>query len=402
MNTQHPTRAPLRDALLPFSIPSIGDEEIEEVVATLRSGWLTTGPRTRRFEAAFGEYVGSRHAMAVNSGTGAMHIALTALGIGSGDEVIVPTFTFCSTAHVVAQTGATPVLVEVGDDFGIDPEAVACAITPLTKAIMPVHYGGQSCDLAQLYEIAARHDLAVIEDAAHSVGADYHGLRLGSDRLAPEGVRRVTAFSFYANKNMTTGEGGMISTADDDLAGRMRLLTLHGMSHDGWDRKEGRSGWYYEVLAAGFKYNMSDIQAAIGIHQLAKLDGFTAARRRIASLYDEGLAGTSGILLPIRHPDRTHAYHLYVIRLDLEMLTVDRARFVDELRAMNIGSSVHFIPVHLHPYYREEFGYHPGDFPVAERLYSQVISLPMFPQMTENDVADVLAAISRILEKYRK
>lgn len=392
----------MRSTLLPLSLPTIGDDEIAEVVATLRSGWLTTGPRTKRFEDLFAEYVGSRHAVAVNSGTGAMHIALTALGIGQGHEVIVPTFTFCSTAHVVAQTGARPVLVDVRDDFGIDPAAVEQAVTASTKAIMPVHYGGQPCDLREIYGIAEAHGLAVIEDAAHSVGATYRGQQLGNDRLGPAGCPRVTAFSFYANKNLTTGEGGMITTADDDLARRMRLLTLHGMSHDGWDRKEGRSPWYYEVLAAGFKYNMSDIQAAIGIHQLAKLDSFNCSRRELAARYDRALEGVPGVALPIRHPDRTHAYHLYVIRLDLARLSIDRARFVDELRGRNIGSSVHFIPVHLHPYYREEFGYRQGDLPRAERLYEQVISLPMFPRMTPGDVDDVVSAIRDIAERYAK
>lgn len=391
----------MRATFLPFSLPSIGDEEIAEVAETLRSGWLTTGPRTKRLEEAFAAYVGARHAIATNSGTGAMHIALTALGIGAGDEVIVPTFTFCSTAHVVTQTGARPVLVDVGEDFAIDPGAVERAVTPRTKAIMPVHYGGQPCDLECLYETALRHGLAIIEDAAHSVAASYHGLRLGSDRLAPEGLQRVTAFSFYANKNMTTGEGGMVTTGDDELARRMRLLVLHGMSHDGWDRKEGRSAWYYEVLAAGFKYNMSDIQAAIGIHQLEKLEGFTAQRQRLAARYDDALRDLPAVVLPVRHPDRTHVYHLYVVRLDLERLSIDRGTFVEELRRRNIGSSVHFIPVHLHPYYREEFGYRPGDLPVAERIYRQVVSLPMFPRMSADDLHDVVSAIREVVESFR-
>lgn len=394
----------MRQTFLPFSTPCIGEEEIAEVIDSLRSGWITTGPKTKRFEEEFREYIGARHAIAVNSCTAALHIALAALGIGPGDEVIVPTFTFCSTANVVVHLGARPVLVDVGEDFNVTPEAIERAITPKTKAIIPVHYGGQPCDLEAIYAIAADHNLPVVEDAAHAVGATYHGHKIGSDSLRPAtgDLRIVTCFSFYATKNMTTGEGGMITTADDELAERMRLLSLHGMSRDAWKRYTSAGSWYYEVVMAGYKYNMTDIQAALGIHQLRKLDDFIAARQRIASLYDQAFADVPEVETPLVHPDRSHAYHLYAIRLNLERLTIDRAQFIEELKALNIGTSVHFIPVHLHPYYRQTFGYRPGDFPIAERLYERVISLPIFPKMTENDVADVVEAVKTVVFRHLK
>lgn len=399
----------MRDSFLPFSLPTIGEEEIAEVTDSLRSGWITTGPKTRRFEEEFREYIGAKHAIAVNSCTAGLHIALAALGIGSGDEVIVPTLTFCSTANVVVHLGARPVLVDVGEDFNVTPEAIERAITPRTKAIIPVHYGGQPCDLEAIYTIAARNNLAVVEDAAHAVGATYHGFKIGSDALplsllGREGqrLRIVTAFSFYATKNMTTGEGGMITTADDELAERMRLLSLHGMSRDAWKRYTSTGSWYYEVLLPGYKYNMTDIQAALGIHQLRKLDDFIAIRQRYARMYDEGFADLPEVERPIIHPDRTHTYHLYVIRLNLERLTINRAQFIEELKALNIGTSVHFIPVHLHPFYRETFGYRLGACPVAERIYERIISLPLFPRMTEDDVRDVIHAVKDVVSRHRK
>jgi len=394
----------MRQTYLPFSLPTIGEEEIAEVMDSLRSGWITTGPKTRRFEEEFREYIGAKHAIAVNSCTAGLHIALAALGIGSGDEVIVPTLTFCSTANVVVHLGARPVLVDVGEDFNVTPEAIEKAITPRTKAVIPVHYGGQPCDLEAIYAVAARHHLAVIEDAAHAVGATYRGHKIGSDSLRPAtcDLRLATCFSFYATKNMTTGEGGMITTADDELAERMRLLSLHGMSRDAWKRYTSTGSWYYEVLLPGYKYNMTDIQAALGIHQLRKLDDFIAIRQRYARMYDDGFADLPEVERPIIHPDRTHTYHLYVIRLNLERLTIDRAQFIEELKALNIGTSVHFIPVHLHPYYQEALGYRVGDCPVAERLYERIISLPLFPRMTESDVRDVIHAVKDVVSRYRK
>jgi len=415
VNTTDPDEKAIRESFLPFSVPSIGEEEIAEVADSLRSGWITTGPKTKRFEDQFREYIGSRHAIAVNSCTAGLHIALTALGVGPGDEVIVPTLTFCSTANVVVHLGARPVLVDVGEDFNVTPEAVEAAITPRTKVIIPVHYGGQACDLDAIYALAARYNLPVVEDAAHAVGATYHGHKIGSDALPPtllpptggdrgggQGVRVVTVFSFYATKNMTTGEGGMITTTDDALAEHMRLLTLHGMSRDAWKRYTSAGSWYYEVVMAGYKDNMTDIQAALGIHQLRRLDSFIRIRQRYVRLYDETFADLQEVETPVRHSDRNHVYYIYVIRLDLDRLTIDRAQFIEALRAHNIGTSVHFIPVHLHPFYQERFGYRRGDLPQAAVIYDRIVSLPLYPRMTEADVHDVIRAVRHIVTKNRR
>ena len=389
----------VREKFLPYALPSIGEEEIAEVVDSLRSGWVTMGPKVKRFETDISAYIGSRHAIAVNSCTAGLHIALTALGIGPADEVIAPTLTFCSTANVVVHLGARPVLVEVGDDFNVLPEAIEAAITPRTKAIVPVHYGGQACNLKEIYAIAARHKLAVVEDAAHAVGAAYEGDKIGSNTLqrTASNAPCLTVFSFYATKNMTTGEGGLITTFDDELAARMRLLTLHGMSRDAWKRYTDAGSWYYEVVLPGYKDNMTDIQAALGIHQLRRLDGFIQTRQHYARLYDEAFAGLPEVETPITHPDRDHIYHLYAIRLKLERLRLDRAQFIEELKACGIGSSVHFIPVHLHPFYQERFGYRRGNLPRSEALYDRLVSLPLYPRMTEADVEDVIDAVRYIV-----
>jgi dTDP-4-amino-4,6-dideoxygalactose transaminase len=392
-----------RGQYLPYALPAIGEEEIAEVVDSLRSGWITTGPKVKRFEGDFAGYVGAKHALAVSSCTAGLHIALTALGVGPADEVIIPTLTFCSTANVVVHLGARPVLVDVDEDLNISAEAVRAAITPRTKAIMPVHFAGQACDLSAIYALAREHGLAVVEDAAHAAGSTYHGLKVGSDALhgrAP-GVRHAVVFSFYATKNMTTGEGGMVTTADDALAEDMRLLSLHGMSRDAWKRYTSSGSWYYEVVMPGYKDNMTDIQAAIGIHQLPRLEGFVAVRQRYARLYDEAFADLPGLATPVRHSDRNHVYHLYVVRLDPSRLGIDRAGFIDALKDHNIGTSVHFIPVHLHPFYRERFGYRRGDLPAAEAIYDRIVSLPLYPRMTEEDVDDVIRAVGRIVADNR-
>lgn len=389
---------------MPFALPSIDEEEIAEVADSLRSGWITTGPKTKRFEGDFGDYIGSKHSIAVNACTAGLHIALAALGVGPGDEVIVPTLTFCSTANVVVHLGARPVFVDVGEDYNVTPEAIERGITSKTKAVMPVHYSGQACDLESIYALAARRNVAVVEDAAHAVGATYHGHKIGSDAVqgsAPN-VRRATAFSFYATKNMTTGEGGVVTTPSEELAERIRLLSLHGMSHDAWKRYTNFGSWYYEVVVAGYKYNMTDMQAALGVHQLRKLDGFIATRQRCAQLYNEAFADQPEIEIPLTHADRSHVYHLYVIRLKPEQLTIDRAHFIEELRALNIGSSVHFIPVHLHPFYRETFGYKRGDHPVAERIYEMIVSLPLFPAMSDEDIQDVIHAVKEIVSRHQR
>lgn len=404
METLIQIEAPIREEFLPFALPSIGEAEIAEVVDTLRSGWVTTGPKVERFESEFGAYTAAGHALAVNSCTAGLHTALAALGIGPGDEVILPTFTFCATANVVVHLGARPVLVDIGSDFQLDPAAVEAAATSRTRAIMPVHFAGQACDLEQVYEIADRRGLAIVEDAAHAVGTTYHGKQIGSDFLASRypDLRRATAFSFYANKNMTTGEGGMITTADAQLAREMRVLSLHGMSKDAWKRYADSGSWFYDVVAAGYKSNMTDIAAALGIHQLRRLDGFIKARQRYARMYNEAFAGLDALETPIKHPDRNHAYHLYAIRLNLECLTIDRADFINRLKELKIGASVHFIPVHRHPFYRENFGYRRGDLPRAEAIYDSILSLPLFPSMSDRDVNDVIDAVHHIASTNRR
>lgn len=390
----------MRTTFLPYALPSIGEEEIAEVVDSLRSGWLTSGPKVRRLEGELAAYLGARHALAVSSCTAALHIALTALGVGPGDEVVVPTMTFCSTANVVVHLGARPVLVDVGPDMNVTPEAIEAALTPRTRAIVPVHYGGQPCDLEAIHALAARHGLPIVEDAAHAIGARYRDQKVGSDALAAP--RSITCFSFYAIKNMTTGEGGAIATADDGLAETMRLLTLHGMSRDAWKRYTGAGSWYYEVVLPGYKDNMTDIQAALGIHQLRRLEGFIETRRRYARLFDEAFFELPEVEVPIVRPGRCHVYHLYPILLRLERLAIDRARFIEELRARGIGTSVHFVPVHLHPFYARQFGYRPGDLPCAEALYSRLISLPLYPAMSEADVADVIQAVGDVARAFRR
>ncbi len=395
-----------RDQFLPYCLPLIGEEEIAEVTDSLRSGWVTTGPKVKQFEADVQKYVGCSHAIAVNSCTGGLHIGLTALGVGSGDEVILPSLTFCATANVVVHRGAKPVLVEVKEDFNISPEAVEAAITPRTKAIMPVHYGGMACDLKEIYEIAAKHNLSVLEDGAHAIGITYNGMKIGSDDLVLQewhkGVNSAVVYSFYATKNMTTGEGGLIATAQDDLAKHMRTLSLHGMSRDAWKRYSSAGSWYYEVIDSGYKYNMTDIQAALGIHQLRRLDGFIEKRIRYARMYDEAFASLPELTTPIRYPDRLHAYHLYVVRLNSNRLSIDRAQFIEKLKEYNIGASVHYIPVHLHPFYQKEYGYKRGDLPLTEEIYDSIVSLPLYPKMTEQDVEYVIEVVKEIVQNHRR
>jgi len=387
-----------RDKFLPYSIPTIGEEEIAEVADSLRSGWVTTGPKVGRFEADFCRYIGTSHAIAVASCTAGLHLSLAAVGIGPGDEVILPTLTFCSTANVVVHLGAKPVLVDVGDDYNLTAEALEAAITPRTRAIMPVHYGGQAPDLDAIYRLAVAHGLPVIEDAAHAVGSSYHGCKIGSDCIVKDypGLTRLSVFSFYATKNMTTGEGGMITTTDANLAESIRILTLHGMSRDAWKRYTSAGSWYYEVVAAGYKDNMTDIQASLGLHQLAKLDSFIARRQEIAAGYDRALASLAGIELPIRHQDREHIYHLYAVQVDSQHFGINRDQFIEGMREWNIGTSVHFIPVHLHPFYQDAYGYQRGDFPNAERIYQNIVSLPIYPRMDQDDLEYVIRVIYQL------
>lgn len=381
---------------LPFSSPLISKDEISEVADTLRSGWLTTGPKVKGFEEEFARYIGSKHAIAVNSCTGALHLALVAAGIGTGDEVITTPYTFIATANVILHVGAKPVFVDIRPDiFNIDVEKIEAAITPKTKAIMPVHYAGQPCEMDEILEIARRHRLLVIEDAAHAIAAEYKGRKVGT-------IGDVTCFSFYATKNLVTGEGGMVTTNDGGVAEKIKILSLHGMSKDAWKRYTAAGSWYYEVIYPGYKYNMTDIQASLGLHQLKKLAKFQKRREDIAEAYNEAFAGLDAIEMPFVKPDVKHAWHLYVIKIVPERLKINREQFIEALKEENIGTSVHFIPVHLHPYYRETFGFKEGDFPVAEKAYERVISLPLYPKMSDEDVECVIVAVRKVAGQYER
>ena len=384
---------PVRRSFLPFARPDISNAEIMAVVRTLRSGWLTMGPRVLEFEEAFRKYIGARHAVAFNSCTAALHTTLVALRVGPGDEVVTTPFTFAATANVVALVGARPVFADVEPDtLNLDPSNANARLCARTKAVIPVHYGGQPCDLDALAERAHAHGAFLLEDAAHAFGAEYRDRRIGSTGTA--------AFSFYATKNLTTGEGGMVTTDDSDLADRLRLLRLHGISRDAWKRYTVAGDWYYEVVEAGFKYNMTDTQAAMGLVQLRRADGLLKRRRSHAQYLAKEFKDVPNLTLPQERPDTSNAWHLYPIRLNLPRLRIDRAKFIEALRAENIGSSVHFIPLHLQPYYRDRFGYRRGDFPVAEAAYERIISLPFYAGMTREDLDDVVEAVGKIAQYY--
>ncbi|MCD6099800.1 MAG: UDP-4-amino-4,6-dideoxy-N-acetyl-beta-L-altrosamine transaminase [Candidatus Marinimicrobia bacterium] len=384
----------LRPEFLPFHQPSIEDEEIQEVVDTLKSGWITTGPKTKLFEKKFQEYIGCKHAIAVSSCTAGLHLALVAAGVGQGDEVITTPYTFATTGEVIIQIGAKPVFVDIEEDgFNIDVTKIPEAITPETKAIIPIHFAGEPCDMDEIMKIAQENNLFVIEDAAHAVGAEYKGKKIGN-------IGDVTVFSFYATKNLTTGEGGMVTTNNDELAEKIRLLSLHGISKDAWKRYTAEGSWYYEILYAGYKYNMTDIQASLGIHQLNKLEKFLSIRQKYAQRYSSAFADVSEIKTPPVNHHVRHAWHLYVIRLNSASLSIDRKQFIEALKAENIGSSVHFIPLHLHPYYKKKYGYKQGDYPNSEQVYSRVISLPLFPKMADADLEDVIKAVKKVVSMY--
>jgi len=381
---------------LPFHTPDIGNEEIKSVVETLRSGWLTTGNKVKTFETDFAKYIGCQHAVAVNSGTAALHLALDAVGIKEGDEVIVPTMTFTATAEVVLYFKAKPVLVDCeAGTFNIDPLDVERKITPKTRAIIPVHMAGQSCEMDWIMEIARKHKLKVIEDAAHALPTRFDDKMIGT-------IGDITCFSFYVTKPIATGEGGMAVTNNPDWAERMRIMSLHGISKDAWKRYTNEGSWFYEVLFPGYKYNLTDIAAALGIEQLKKCDRFWQARKQIAAAYDEGFAALPEIQRPACMPNTQHAWHLYIIQLATERLRIDRAGFINALKDEGVGTSVHFIPLHLHPYYRDMFGYQPADFPTASRVFEGIISLPIYPAMSEQNVKKVIAAVTEVVGKNRR
>lgn len=378
---------------LPFALPEIGEEEIAEVVSALRSGWVTTGPKTKQFEADFAEFLGGGvEAIAVNSATAGLHLGLEALGIGPGDEVITTTHTFTATAEIIRYLGADPVFVDVdAKTLCIDVSAVEQAITPRTKAIIPVHFAGRAADMDALLAVARKYGLRVMEDAAHALPTTCSGKLVGT--LDSD----VTVFSFYANKTITTGEGGMLVTRNPVIAKRARVMRLHGINRDAFDRFTAKSpSWYYEIVAPGFKYNMTDIAASMGIHQLRKANAFQQKRAQIAAMYDAALADLPIIRPPQPAKGDIHAWHLYVIQLG-ESVTVGRDQFIERLYAQGIGCSVHYIPLHLQPYWRDTYKLTPDMFPVSQGIYEHTLSLPLYTRMTEADVARVVAAVKEAL-----
>ena len=385
-----------RASFLPFALPHITQAEIDEVVDTLHSGWLSTGPKTKRFESEFARAVTAPHAIAVNSATAAMHLALDALGIGEGDEVIVPVYTFTATAEVVVHCRAQPVFVDVDPvTCNLDPAQLEKHITPRTRAIIVVHIAGLPAEMDDILAIAQAHHLPIIEDAAHAFPASYRGRSVGS-------IGDMTAFSFYATKTLTTGDGGMLTTANADYAERAALMALHGITRDAWKRYAFGGSWYYEIVAAGYKYNMTDIAASLGLHQLARCQWLLQRRQEIARRYTEAFALLPEVETPPNPTHVVHAWHLYILRLRLERLTLMRDAFIQALTEAQIGTSVHFIPLHIQPFFRDTYHLAAGDFPVALDAYQRAVSLPIYPGMTDEDVDDVIAAVEHIIETHKK
>ncbi len=381
----------MSDNKLPLSRPSLGEEEIREVVEVIRSGWITSGPRVKRFEENFARYVGARHAVAVNSCTAALHLAVLAHGVGAGDEVVTSSMTWSATVNMVEVVGAKPVFADIDPaTLQITPETAAAVVTDRTRALLPVHFAGQSCDLDGFKALAARRDLTLIEDAAHAVGTEFRGRRIGSDS-------GTACFSFHPIKNITTGEGGMVTTGSDELAEKLRLLRFHGVNRDAWNRYGNVETPRYETVAPGWKYNLTDLQAALGIHQLAKLDGFIERRARLAELYHAQLAGIDGVR-PLGRAEGTtrHAWHLFVVTVDADRFGCDRDRFMARLAERGVGTGLHFTAVHLHGYYRARYGFRPGDLANTEWASDRVVSLPLFPGMNDSDVARVCEAIRAV------
>ncbi|MDP9342153.1 MAG: DegT/DnrJ/EryC1/StrS aminotransferase family protein [Actinomycetota bacterium] len=397
-----------RTEFLPFYAPDVGDEEVREVSAALRSGWLTTGPRVQQFEEEFATAVGAPAAAAVNSGTAALHVSLTALGIGPGDVVVTTPMTFASSIHVIEHVGARPVFADVDPDtLNIDPDGVRRAVKEAeadgpgpVRAILPVHLYGHPCDMDALAQIAEDHGLDLVQDAAHALPSSWRGHPIGGPVPGFSG-KSLTCFSFYATKNLTTGEGGMF-TGDPALVDEARAWILHGMSRDAWRRYASDGSWHYDVLHAGFKYNMTDQAAALGLVQLRRLPEFQARRGEIVRRYDRAFGEIPEIETPRVHPDAEHAWHLYVIRLRLDGLRIDRDRFIEELGKRNIGTSVHFIPIHLFSHYRDRYGFRPEDFPVAYGEYGRIVSLPLYPRMSDRDVDDVVEAVAGVVAEHRR
>jgi len=384
---------PMSEAFLPFALPDIGEEEIAEVVHALRSGWVTTGPKTRQFESDFVAWLGGDlQAVSVNSATAGLHLALDAVGVGAGDEVITTPYTFTASAEVIRYMGAHPVLVDIDPDtLNINAVLIEAAITPRTKAILPVHFAGLACDMGEILRIARKHSLRVIEDAAHALPTRYQGQWIG--QLQSD----MTVFRFYATKTITTGEGGMVVCRDPELAKRCRIMRLHGINRDAFDRYTSKTpAWYYEVVAPGFKYNLTDIASAMGIHQLRKAHAFQQRRQLMAERYNDELAGLPLQLPPQAAAGDLHAWHLYVLRLT-EQAPLERDAVIQGMSDRGIGCSVHFIPLHLHPYWRDTYRFQPGDFPAAYGVYRRTFSLPLYTKMTDDDQTRVIGALKALL-----
>lgn len=391
----------MQEDFLPFALPLIEDDEKREVLEVLESGWVTTGPKVKQFEEQFASFIGCKHAIAVNSCTAALHLALDAIGLKEGDEVITTPVTFAATAEVIRYFKAKPIFVDIDPvTLNIDSKRIEDGKgggwqVGKAKAIIPVHFGGLACDMDAITEIAKCYNLKVIEDAAHALPTTYNGRKIGT-------IGDITCFSFYATKTITTGEGGMITTKNDEWADRMRMMSLHGIGKDAWKRYSAEGSWYYEIIDAGYKYNLTDIAAAIGIAQLRKANLMWKRRKKIASMYNEALRDLPEIVTPTVKEGEGHTWHLYVIKLNLEMLTIDRNQFIEELKNRGIGISVHFIPLHIHPYYRDAYGYKPEDFPVAYETYKRIISLPIYPKMTDKDVARVIEVVSDVITRLKR
>lgn len=385
-----------RDEFLPYCRPYFDDDELNRVADVLKSGWWTKGSVTREFEKVFAEYVGAKYAVAVNSCTAAMHIALVAKGIGDGDEVISTPMTFCSTINTIVHTGAKPVLVDIDSKTGlIDVDKIEAAITEKTKAIVPVHYAGQSCDMDKINAIAEKYGLFVLEDCAHALSTEYKGKKIGS-------MGNACAYSFYVTKNISTAEGGMLTTDDEELYEKASVLSLHGMSKNAWSRYGTKGDWKYEVCDPGFKYNLTDIAAALGIAQMNKLDEMQDIRTEYAEIYNKAFDKIDGITYLKDNGLGKNSAHLYVIQIDKNKFDIDRDTFIELLKEYNIGTSVHFIPICMHPYYINNFGYKKGDFPETEKMFEGIISLPLYPSMTREDVMYVIEAVREIAREHAK
>ncbi|MHB8896855.1 MAG: DegT/DnrJ/EryC1/StrS family aminotransferase [Candidatus Geothermincolia bacterium] len=382
----------MRDEFLVFGSPLIERPEIDEVVASMESGWLGTGPKVARFEQLFSEYTGSPFAIAVNSCTAALHLSMLAAGIGQGDEVIVPTMTFAATANAVIHAGGTPVFVDCDrDTMNIDPAAVEAAITERTRAVIPVHFAGRPCEMDALADVVARHGLMVIEDCAHAIETEYHAKKAGT-------FGDFGCFSFYVTKNIVTGEGGMVTTASEEHADLIKVLALHGLSKDAWSRFSDSGFKHYQVIYCGYKYNMMDIQAAMGLHQLPRVEEYWRRRRDLWRRYDSAFEGLRVFTPPAPEPDTRHAFHLYTLMLDIDNLDITRDQFMAGMAEKNIGTGVHYIALHLHPYYQETFGCAKGDFPNAEWISERTVSLPLSAKLSDGDAGDVIEAVTEILE----